>query len=55
MAKSPNSFAWLDSSKKSKFNLKGLDNKKTIQWLKNLGNPYSNIPIDKKKIAFDFF
>ena len=31
------------------------DNKKTIQWLKNLGNPYSNIPIDKKgRIAIDW-
>ena len=29
--------------------------KKTIQWLKNLGNPYSNIPIDKNgRIAIDW-
>ena len=24
------------------------DAEKTIKWLKNLGNPYSNIPVDKK-------
>ena len=29
--------------------------KKTIQWLKNLGNPYSNVPIDKYgRIAIDW-
>ena len=29
--------------------------KKTIQWLKNLGNPYSNVPIDKNgRIAIDW-
>ncbi len=29
--------------------------KKTIQWLKDMGNPYSNIPIDKNgKIAIDW-
>ena len=29
--------------------------KKTIEWLKNLGNPYSNIPIDKNgRIAIDW-
>ena len=31
------------------------NNKKTIQWLKNLGNPYSNVLIDKNgKIAIDW-
>ena len=31
------------------------DSLKTIDWLKNLGNPYSNIAIDKKgKIAIDW-
>ena len=31
------------------------NSKKTIQWLKNLGNPYSNIPIDKNgRIAIDW-
>ena len=31
------------------------NSKKTIQWLKNLGNPYSDIPIDKGgKIAIDW-
>ena len=31
------------------------DSKKTIKWLKNLGNPYSNIAIDKNgKIAIDW-
>ena len=30
------------------------NSKKTIQWLKNLGNPYSNVPIDKNgRIAID--
>ena len=29
--------------------------KKAIQWLKNLGNPYSNVPIDKNgRIAIDW-
>ena len=29
--------------------------KKTIKWLKNLGNPYSNVPIDKDgRIAIDW-
>lgn len=29
--------------------------KKTIQWLKDLGNPYSNVPIDKNgRIAIDW-
>ena len=29
--------------------------KKTIEWLKKLGNPYSNIPIDKNgRIAIDW-
>ena len=29
--------------------------KKTVEWLKKLGNPYSNIAIDKKgKIAIDW-
>ena len=29
--------------------------KKAVEWLKNLGNPYSNIPIDKNgKIAVDW-
>ena len=29
--------------------------KKSIQWLKNLGNPYSNVPIDKNgRIAIDW-
>ena len=29
--------------------------KKTIRWLKNLGNPYSDIPIDKNgMIAIDW-
>ena len=31
------------------------NSKKTIQWLKNLGNPYSNVPIDKNgRIAIDW-
>ena len=31
------------------------DSLKTIDWLKNLGNPYSNIAVDKKgKIAIDW-
>ena len=31
------------------------DPKKTIQWLKDMGNPYSNIPIDRHgKIAIDW-
>ena len=31
------------------------DPKKTIQWLKDMGNPYSNVPIDKHgKIAIDW-
>ena len=31
------------------------NSKKTIQWLKNLGNPYSNVPIDKYgRIAIDW-
>jgi cytochrome c biogenesis protein CcmG/thiol:disulfide interchange protein DsbE len=31
------------------------NSKKTIQWLKALGNPYSNIPIDKNgRIAIDW-
>ena len=31
------------------------NSKKTIQWLKDLGNPYSNIPIDKNgRIAIDW-
>ena len=31
------------------------DPKKAIQWLKNLGNPYSDIPIDRKgRIAIDW-
>ena len=31
------------------------DPKKAIQWLKNLGNPYSNVPIDKNgRIAIDW-
>tara|TARA_Y100000590_G_scaffold362286_1_gene419390 strand:+ start:1207 stop:1740 length:534 start_codon:yes stop_codon:yes gene_type:complete len=31
------------------------DNKKVIRWLKNLGNPYSDIPIDKNgRIAIDW-
>ena len=31
------------------------NSKKTIEWLKNLGNPYSNIPLDKKgNIAIDW-
>ena len=31
------------------------DPKKAIQWLKNLGNPYSDIPIDRKgRIAMDW-
>ena len=31
------------------------DPKKTIQWLKKLGNPYSDIPIDKHgRIAIDW-
>ena len=31
------------------------NSKKTIQWLRNLGNPYSNIPIDKNgRIAIDW-
>ena len=31
------------------------NSKKTIQWLKNLGNPYSNVPIDKNgEIAIDW-
>ena len=29
--------------------------KKTVDWLNNLGNPYSNIPLDKDgKIAIDW-
>ena len=28
---------------------------KTIKWLKNLGNPYSNVPLDKNgRIAIDW-
>jgi len=31
------------------------NSKKTIQWLKNLGNPYSNVPVDKNgRIAIDW-
>tara|TARA_Y100000590_G_scaffold315589_1_gene356892 strand:- start:392 stop:922 length:531 start_codon:yes stop_codon:yes gene_type:complete len=31
------------------------DQKKAIQWLKNLGNPYSDVPIDKSgRIAIDW-
>ena len=31
------------------------NSKKTIRWLKNLGNPYSNVPIDKNgRIAIDW-
>ena len=31
------------------------NSKKTIQWLKNLGNPYSDVPIDKDgRIAIDW-
>ena len=31
------------------------NSKKTIQWIKNLGNPYSNVPIDKNgRIAIDW-
>ena len=31
------------------------NSKKTIQWLKDLGNPYSNVPIDKNgRIAIDW-
>ena len=31
------------------------NSKKTIHWLKNLGNPYSNVPIDKNgRIAIDW-
>ena len=31
------------------------DPKKTVQWLKNLGNPYSDVPIDKNgRIAIDW-
>ena len=31
------------------------DSKKTLSWLKNLGNPYSNIAIDKRgKIAIEW-
>tara|TARA_Y100000590_G_scaffold52565_1_gene55111 strand:+ start:2725 stop:3255 length:531 start_codon:yes stop_codon:yes gene_type:complete len=31
------------------------NNKKTIKWLNNLGNPYSNVPIDKNgRIAIDW-
>ena len=31
------------------------DSKKAIEWLKELGNPYSNIAVDKKgKIAIDW-
>ena len=31
------------------------DSKKTIEWLKNFGNPYSSIPLDKKgNIAIDW-
>ena len=31
------------------------NSKKTIQWLKNLGNPYSDVPIDKNgRIAIDW-
>ena len=31
------------------------DPKKAIQWLKNLGNPYSNVPIDRNgRIAIDW-
>jgi len=31
------------------------NNKKTIQWLKNLGDPYSDVPIDKNgRIAIDW-
>ena len=32
-----------------------IHNKKTIKWLNNLGNPYSNVPIDKNgRIAIDW-
>ena len=31
------------------------DTDKAIEWLKNLGNPYSNVPIDKNgRIAIDW-
>ena len=31
------------------------NNKKTIQWLNNLGNPYSDVPLDKNgRIAIDW-
>jgi len=31
------------------------DPKKTLQWLKNLGNPYSSVPLDKNgRIAIDW-
>tara|TARA_B100000029_G_scaffold452953_1_gene478456 strand:- start:338 stop:868 length:531 start_codon:yes stop_codon:yes gene_type:complete len=31
------------------------NNKRTIQWLKDLGNPYSSVPLDKNgKIAIDW-
>ena len=46
-------------SKEKKIRIVGInykdDPKKVIKWLKNLGNPYSNIPIDKNgKIAIDW-
>ena len=39
-------------SKENKIRIIGInykdDSKKTIKWIKNLGNPYSDIPLDKK-------
>ncbi len=46
-------------SKENKIRIIGInykdDAKKTIKWIKNLGNPYSDIPLDKKgNIAIDW-
>ena len=46
-------------SKENKIRIIGInykdDSKKTIKWIKNLGNPYSDIPLDKKgNIAIDW-
>ena len=46
-------------SKENKIRIIGInykdDSKKTIEWIKNLGNPYSDIPLDKKgNIAIDW-
>ena len=46
-------------SKENKIRIIGInykdDAKKTIKWIKNLGNPYSDIPLDKKgSIAIDW-